>query len=95
MHSDRLVLEVRDERCSWNDGRFELDGSPEGSICLASSSSPDLVMTVSSLASAYMGAVSFSTLAQAGLVEECTPGALLRADSMFAVQYRPWTPHNF
>ena len=58
-------------------------------------SSPDLVLAVSHLASAYMGAVSFSTLAQAGSVDERTPGALLRADRMFAVQYQPWTPHNF
>ena len=95
MQSDRLVLEVRDELCSWNEGRFELEGSSEGATCRTSSSSPDLVLAVSDLASAYMGAVSFSTLAQAGLVDERTPGALLRADRMFAVQYQPWTPHNF
>ena len=95
MESGRVVLEVRDELCPWNDGRFDLEGSPEEAVCRASESSPDLVIPVSALASAYMGAVSFSTLAQAGLVEERTPGALLRADSMFAVQYQPWTPINF
>ena len=95
MQSDRLVLEVRDELCPWNEGRFELEGSPEGATCRASSSSPDLVLAVSDLASVYLGTVSFSTLSQAGLVDERTPGALLRADLMFAVRYRPWTPHNF
>lgn len=95
MHSDRLVLEVRDELCPWNDGRFELEGSSEGATCRTSSSSPDLVLPVSVLASAYLGTVSFSTLSQAGLVDECTPGALLRADRMFAVRYQPWTPNNF
>ena len=95
MQADRLVLEVRDDLCPWNEGRFELEGSPEGATCLASSSSPDLVLAVSDLASAYLGAVSFSTLSQAGLVDERTPGALLRADRMFAVRYAPWTPHNF
>jgi len=95
MQNDRLVLEVRDELCPWNEGRFELEGSSEGATCRASSSSPDLVLAVSDLASAYLGAVSFSTLSQAGLVDEYTPGALLRADRMFAVRYRPWTPHNF
>ena len=93
--SGRLVLEVRDEICPWNDGRFELEGSSEGANCRASSSSPDLVLAVPVLASAYLGAVSFSTLAQAGLVEERTPGALLRADRMFAVRYQPWSPHGF
>ena len=95
LQSDRLVLEVRDEVCPWNDGRFELEGSSEGATCRASSSSPDLVLAVSDLASAYLGTVSFSTLSQAGLVDERTPGALLRADRMFAVRYAPWTPHNF
>jgi predicted acetyltransferase len=95
MQSDCLVLEVRDELCSWNDGRFELEGSFEGATCRASSSSPDLVLGVSALASAYLGTVSFSTLSQAGLADERTQGALLRADRMFAVRYQPWTPHNF
>ena len=95
MQSDRLVLEIRDELCSWNEGRFELEGSSEGATCRTSSSSPDLALAVSDLASAYMGTVSFSTLARAGLVEERTSGALLRADRMFAVQYQPWTPANF
>ena len=95
MQSDRLVLEVRDELCPWNEGRFELEGSPEGATCRTSSSSPDLVLAVSDLASAYLGTVSFSILSQAGLVDERSPGALLRADRMFAVRYQPWTPYNF
>ena len=95
MEPDRLVLEVRDDICPWNDGGFELEGSSEGATCRASSSSPDLVISVSALASAYLGTVTFSTLAGAGSVEERTPGALLRANRMFAVQYQPWTPHSF
>ena len=93
--SDRLVLEVRDELCPWNEGRFELEGSSEGATCRSSNSSPDLVLAVSDLASAYLGAVSFSTLSRAGLVDELTPGSLLRADRMFAVRYQPWSPCNF
>ena len=95
MENGRVVLEVRDELCPWNEGRFELEGSPEGATCRTSSSSPDLALAVSDLASAYLGTVSFSTLSHAGLVDERTPGALLRADRMFAVRYQPWTPHNF
>ena len=95
MQDGRLVLEVRDELCPWNEGRFELEGSVEEAACRASSSSPDLIIGVADLASAYLGTVSFSTLARAGLVDERTPGALLRADRMFAVQRQPWTPHSF
>jgi len=95
MQSNRLVLEVRDELCPWNEGRFELEGSSEGATCRPTGASPDLALAVSDLASAYLGTVSFSTLSQAGLVDEITPGALLRADRMFAVRYKPWTPSNF
>ena len=95
MKSDRLVLEIRDELCPWNGRRFMLEGSSEGATCHTTNSSPDLVLAVSVLASVYLGAVSFSTLSRAGLVEECKPGTLLRADRMFAVQHQPWTPANF
>ena len=95
MQSDRLVLQIQDELCPWNEETFELEGSPEGATCRPSNASPDLVIGVSDLASAYMGAASFSTLAQAGLVDERTPGALRRADCMFAVRYQPWTPSHF
>jgi hypothetical protein len=53
------------------------------------------VLNVTHLASVFMGAVSFSTLAGANLIEECTPNALLRADCMFASQFQPWSPHSF
>ncbi|MDA0265133.1 MAG: GNAT family N-acetyltransferase [Chloroflexi bacterium] len=95
LQSGRLVLEVRDPQCPWNEGRFELEGSPEGAECRVSSESPDLTIGVSALASAFLGAVSFSTMAQACLVDELTPGALLRADRMFSVERQPWTPCNF
>ena len=95
MQSGRLVFEVQDDLCPWNDGRFELEGTPEGGSCRTSKSSPDLALDVSDLASAYLGAVSFSTLSRAGLVEERTPGAILRADCMFSVQHQAWTPYNF
>ena len=93
--SDRLTLEVRDDFCPWNSARFELDGSLEGSDCRVVASSPDLTVPIGALASAYTGAATFTTLAQAGLVTEHTTGALLRADRMFAVQLKPWTPYNF
>ena len=93
--SDRLILQVRDDFCSWNSASFELDVSPEGARCRAVASPPDLTVLVAALASAYLGAASFTTLAGAGLAEEHSPGVLLRADRMFATQLRPWTPYNF
>ena len=95
MESGRLVLEVRDDLCSWNQGCFELEASPEGATCRPSTASPDLTVTVAGLASAYLGAASLTKLFQAGLVEERTSGALLRADRLFATRLAPWTPCGF
>ena len=95
LEAGRLTLEVRDDLCDWNEGRFELEGSAEGAACRATGLSADLTVAVSGLASAYLGTASFTTLAGAGLADEHTPGALRRADRMFAVQHQPWTPFNF
>ena len=91
----RLVIEVRDDVCQWNANRFELDASTEESLCRPTNAPADLAIEVSALASAYLGTVAFTTLANAGLAEEKKAGAFDRADRMFAVQQRPWTPCGF
>ena len=93
--SGRLILELRDETCPWNQGRFALETTPEGAVCHPSAAAPDLTLAVDALAAAYLGAVTFSTLAQAGRVAEHTPGALRQADGMFASPLQPWTPCGF
>ena len=93
--SGRLVIGVRDPFCSWNEGCFELEGGPEGSECKLSSKSPELELSAADLAAAYLGTVRFSTLAHAGRIQELAPGALVRADAMFAAQFQPWSPYDF
>ena len=91
----RLVIEVRDDVCPWNETRFELETSLEDSHCRTTDRDPDMVIAVAALASAYLGTVTFTTLAQAGLVDELKAGALEQANRMFTVQQRPWTPCGF
>lgn len=90
-----LTLEVRDDFCPWNNGRFALDAAPEGATCRATTQPADLTIDAAGLASAYLGAVSFTTLGGAGLADEHTPGTLRRADRLFAAERAPWTPFNF
>ena len=92
---DQLTLEIRDEFCDWNQGCWSLEMSPEGGNCRRVTAGADLAISVSALASVYLGAATFSTLQQAGLVDETTPGAVRRADRAFAVVLKPWTPYNF
>ena len=52
-------------------------------------------MTQRALASCYLGGHSLAELTVTGGVEELRPGALRRADAMFAVPRRPWNPTPF
>ena len=87
-----IVFEVRDRFCPWNEGNYHLVGSPSGATCRPTNNSPDLALSVDDLAVPYLGGFSFTPLARAGRVEERTPGALTRADAMFATQLKPWSP---
>jgi predicted acetyltransferase len=90
---DRLVFEVRDDHCPWNEGRFELDGGPDGASCHRTEAEPDLLVDVADLGATYLGGVPFHTLAGASRVVEITPGALRRADAMFTWRPGPWCAH--
>ncbi len=87
-----ITFEVRDEFCPWNDGTYHLTGDPSGATCEPTTKSPDITLAVDDLAVPYLGGFPFTPLAHAGRVEEHTPGALSRADAMFATTLKPWSP---
>ena len=95
MRHGRLVMEVEDQFCPWNHGRYELDCGPDGARVKRSSASADLAISVADLAACYMGSVRPSALAHAGRLEERTDGAAARADAMFATRLAPWCPYAF
>ncbi len=90
-----LVLRVVDTFCPWNEGTFELEASSPAAECRRSSKPPGLVLSAADLAAAFLGGQAFSTLARAGRVEECRPGALEQGDSMFAHRPLPWSPYGY
>ena len=91
----RLVLEVNDEFCEWNDGIWEL--SVEGGVptVQATTDPADLACDVTDLGAAYLGAFSMRQLAEAGRVRELQPGAVERADALFRPDRSPWCPRVF
>ena len=91
----RVVLGVTDAFCPWNEGRYALEGGPDGAVCAPSSEDPDLVVTASELGAAYLGGVSFGRLHRAGLVTEVRSGALAQADAMFVWDPAPSCPFVF
>jgi len=93
--SDRLNLEVHDAFLPWNDGRWQIDATPDGARAIRTDSDPDLVLEAADLGSAYLGGVSLAGLALAGRIEECTPGAVARGDALLRTPLAPWCPAVF
>jgi len=91
----RLVLHVRDLFCQWNDGHYELNGSPSSAECVRCSIDPDLELDVEDLAAVYLGGNGFRTLQTAGRIRELRRGAVAEADAMFATDRAPWCPSHF
>jgi predicted acetyltransferase len=86
-----VVLEVRDEFCPWNAGRWRVGrGAVE-----RTDADTDLELDVADLASAYLGAFSFTRLADAERVRELKEGALSRADALFRTERPPYCPEDF
>ena len=92
--SGRLVLAVRDEFCDWNEGRFELQGGPDGATCRRTDAEADLTLGAADLGAIYLGGTRLGTLARAGRVAG-DAAALARAEAMFSWDPQPWCPEVF
>ncbi|WP_338931340.1 GNAT family N-acetyltransferase [Streptomyces netropsis] len=90
-----VVFEVEDDFCPWNAGRWRLTGDPKGASCERTDDAPDLALSVRELGTVYLGGVSLTSLAGAGLVTELRPSALEEASSAFGSTVAPWLPHGF
>lgn len=94
-HDGRVVFDVRDAFCPWNEGRYAVDAGADGATCEQTDEEADLLLTTNELAAAYLGGSSFSQLHRAGRVNEERPGALGTADAMFAWDPPPWATLHF
>lgn len=90
-----VVLEVADALLPANAGRHRLAGGPAGATSAPTSDGPDLRLDVDGLGAAYLGGPSLRALADAGRVEEVTPGALDTATAAFRSTREPWCADVF
>ena len=90
--SEPVVLEVTDELCPWNAGRYRVGG---GAAAERADDPADLRLDVADLASAYLGAFDFERLADALRVEELRPGTIARASTLFRTPRAPFCPEVF
>jgi len=87
---DSVVVDVRDELCPWNAGRWRM-GTDAG----RTDDDAELELDVADLASAYLGAFDFGRLAAAQRVRELKSGALARATELFRTSRPPFCPEDF
>ncbi|WP_326697488.1 GNAT family N-acetyltransferase [Streptomyces sp. NBC_01754] len=91
-----LVLDVEDAFCPWNAGRWRLTADAKGAAsCRRTGDPADLALSVRELGAAYLGGVSLTSLASAGLVRESRAGAVEAASLAFSTDVQPWCPHGF
>jgi predicted acetyltransferase len=92
-----LVLEVADRFRPGGraEGRFALEGGPDGAECRPTDAAADLALPVADLSALLVGGVPASVLARAGRVDELRSGALERADAMFATARAPFCATHF
>ena len=91
---DRIVLEVQDDFCPWNDGRFLLDGGPDGAECSPTDAEPDLRIGAADLASTFLGDGRLPAQAWAGRVHG-EPDAIARAALMLSWGEEAWNTVMF
>jgi predicted acetyltransferase len=92
--ADSIVLEVSDDLCPRNAGRWLVRTTGESGAAVADVSrtheSPDIVLDTADLAAIYLGGTRPADLAAAGRIEARTPAALDRVSAMFASARSPW-----
>jgi predicted acetyltransferase len=90
-----VTLEIADEFCDWNDGRWALSVENGVPVIGPATDAADVACDITDLGAAYLGAFSFAQLADAGRVRELQPGGLAKADELFRTDRAPWCPKVF
>ena len=99
-----VVIEVGDETCPWNAGRWRLrtrGGDPDGGragvapSCERTGDPPDLQLPVRALGAAYLGGTRLGPLAEAGIVTERRSGAVAGLSAAMSWDPAPWCPMIF
>ncbi|MCK2217939.1 GNAT family N-acetyltransferase [Actinomadura sp. ATCC 31491] len=90
-----LVIEVEDDVCPWNAGRWRLTADAAGAECKQVEDEPDLTVPVAALGSAYLGDGQLGPLLAAGLLREHNPGAVRALATAMSWSPKPWAGRVF
>jgi predicted acetyltransferase len=93
--SGRLTIDLRDEYCPWNAGRWTLEVEEGRGRLSAAKEAPQLALDANDLGAIFLGGWRAAALARGGRIEELTPGGLAAADALFPTATLPWCPQEF
>ncbi len=92
----RVVFDVKDAFMPENSGRYALEAGSEGTAtCERTEATAELALEVAELGAVYLGGVRFRSLLDVGRVRELVPGAVARADALFATALAPYCGSDF
>jgi predicted acetyltransferase len=91
----RAVLELADDFCPRNAGRWALAWDGATATCERAADEPDLALAAADLGAAYLGGTTLAELAWAGRVLERRPGTLAPVSRAFRGDRAPWCPEIF
>lgn len=91
----RAVFALRDEFCPWNNDRWALEASPEGTTITRTKETPTLTLDAATLALLVFGTVSPSRAVRYGRAEATPTTDLATWDNMFRTEYAPFCPDGF
>jgi predicted acetyltransferase len=90
-----LTLDLHDEYCPWNAGRWRLAVSDGRAGVTRTDEEADLALDANDLGSLFLGGFTATSLARAGRVVELRSGSLGVADGLFPTALQPWCPQEF
>ncbi len=96
-----VVIEVTDELCPHNAGRWRLAAqaaaAPAGfrATCERTKAPADVALPVWAAGAAYLGGTRLNAMASAGLITEVTPGSLAALSTAMSWEPAPWCPMTF
>ena len=92
--STQVVVELHDDFCPWNAGRWLLELGPDGGRVSRSNADPQVALDISDLGACFVGGTPLARLVTAGRVTG-EPSALLELGAALATPVAPWCPEGF
>lgn len=93
--SGRLVFEVADTLCPWNDGRWQLETSDDGVLVERSTQQPELLMPIDTLAMLIFGQISPTQAVRMGRAKPSEGCDLSKWDRVMQTRHKAFCPDFF